>query len=299
MSFPQPGIFVETSNQFYFLEYQINLDLSLTDIKQQISNSLNITNDVNVVIAFGKSLINRLESNTSELELEEFRTIDGIKDFTAKGTQRDVLFWIHSQNIGKNFDAMMTIHNSMKSIASAELDLRGFTYHDDRDLIGFVDGSANPKLEEQHQVALIPQGKKYAGGSYMLTQKWCHNLPEFNKIAVAEQEKVVGRTKTDSIELEGDDMPINSHVSRTDVKVNGEAMKMYRRSAPFGNTTENGLYFLSFACEMQRFTSQLNRMYGLTEDGVYDKLIEYSTAETGSYWFSPSIDDLKRLIHIN
>ena len=270
MSLPQPGIFVETSNQFYFLEYQINSHVSLNEIKQHISKALNIKNDVNLVISFGKSLLNQLDAQTSHLELTDFTTIEGVKRFKANGTQRDVLFWIHSKNIGKNFDAMLHIHNAMKSIAIAKLDLHGFTYHDERDLIGFVDGSANPKIAEQQQVALIPEGQKFAGGSYMLTQKWCHNLSAFNEMPVLEQERTVGRTKQDSIELEGDDMPINSHVSRTDVKVNGQAMKMYRRSAPFGNTSEKGLYFLSFACEMQRFTSQLDRMYGLTPDGVHD-----------------------------
>lgn len=299
MSSPQPGIFVETSNQFYFLEYQINHNIPLDEIKQQLTKALNNEHDVNIVIAFGKNLLNKLETDTSTLELTEFKTINGVKNFTATGTQRDVLFWIHSNNIGKNFDAMMSIHNAMKSIAKVALDLHGFTYHDERDLIGFVDGSANPKLAEQHQVALIPQGEKYAGGSYMLTQKWCHNLDAFNTMPITEQEQTVGRTKVDSIELEGEDMPINSHVSRTDVKVDGQAMKMYRRSAPFGNTTENGLYFLSFACEMQRFTSQLNRMYGLTDDGIHDKLIEFSNAQTGSYWFAPAIDDLERLIQFD
>lgn len=299
MSSPQPGIFVETSNQFYFLEYQVDHNLPLNEIKQQLTKALDSQNDVNLVIAFGKSLLNKLETQTSILELKEFKTINGVKNFTAEGTQRDVLFWIHSNNIGKNFDAMMSIHNAMKPIATAELDLHGFTYHDDRDLIGFIDGSANPKLAEQHQVALIPQGQKYADGSYMLTQKWCHNLAEFNKMPIPEQEQTVGRTKIDSIELEREEMPINSHVSRTDVKVDGQAMKMYRRSAPFGNTSQNGLYFLSFACEMQRFTSQLNSMYGLTEDGIHDKLIEFSSAKTGSYWFAPAIDDLKRFIQCN
>ena len=299
MSSPQPGIFVETSNQFYFLEYQVDHNLPLNEIKQQLTKALSNQNDVNLVIAFGKSLLNKLETQTSILELKEFKTINGVNNFTAEGTQRDVLFWIHSNNIGKNFDAMMSIHNAMKPIATAELDLHGFTYHDDRDLIGFIDGSANPKLVEQHQVALIPQGQKYADGSYMLTQKWCHNLAEFNKMPIPEQEQTVGRTKIDSIELEEEEMPINSHVSRTDVKVDGQAMKMYRRSAPFGNTSQNGLYFLSFACEMQRFTSQLNSMYGLTEDGIHDKLIEFSSAKTGSYWFAPAIDDLKRFIQCN
>jgi putative iron-dependent peroxidase len=184
----------------------------------------------------------------------------------------------------------------MTQVATTELDVSGFNYHKNRDLIGFVDGSANPKIDQQQQVALIPPGQPFAGGSYILSQKWCHNLLSFSQLSLLKQEQAVGRTKTDSIELKGDAMPLNSHVSRTDVKVDGTPMKMYRRSAPFGNTQEHGLYFLSFACEMQRFTSQLSRMYGLTEDGLHDKLIEYSTATTGSYWFAPSINDLNRLV---
>ena len=126
MSSPQPGIFVETSTQFYFLEYQVDHNLPLNEIKQQLTKALDNQNNVNLVIAFGKSLLNKLETQTSILELNEFKTINGVKNFTAEGTQRDVLFWIHSNNIGKNFDAMMSIHNAMKSIATAELDFTRF-----------------------------------------------------------------------------------------------------------------------------------------------------------------------------
>ena len=98
----------------------------------------------------------------------------------------------------------------------------------------------------------------------------------------------MGRTKPDSIELEGEAMPPTSHVSRTDYKENGKAMKIVRRSAPYGTVGEHGLYFLAFACELRRFQVLLERMFGASGDGVSDQLIRYSKPVTSSYWFAPS-----------
>ena len=130
---------------------------------------------------------------------------------------------------------------------------------------------------------------------FVLTQKWVHDLAEFHALPEQAQEKIIGRTKPDSIEFEGDDMPENSHVSRTDVKVDNVAMKLYRRSVPFGNSSEKGLYFLGFACEQNRFQVQLERMFGLSDDGIYDKLVDYSKAVNSAYWFAPSQKQLEVL----
>jgi putative iron-dependent peroxidase len=117
-------------------------------------------------------------------------------------------------------------------------------------------------------------------------------LPKFASKTIKEQEAIVGRTKEESIELEGDAMPMNSHVSRTDVSVDGVAQKIYRRSFPYGNVREHGLFFLAFSCQQSRFRIQLERMYGLTEDGVSDRILEFSKAVTGAYWYAPSQEDL-------
>ncbi len=106
---------------------------------------------------------------------------------------------------------------------------------------------------------------------------------------------MIGRTKADSIELEGDAMPATSHVSRTDVKLNGVAQKIYRRSVPFGGVAEHGLYFLAFSCDLARFDVQLRRMFGVSDDGLRDRLTEFSRPVTGSYWFAPAADELARL----
>ena len=93
-------------------------------------------------------------------------------------------------------------------------------------------------------------------------------------------------------ELEGDAMPAESHVSRTDVKIDGVAQKIYRCSFPYGDTATKGLYFLSFACDLARFDVQLQRMYGVSGDGLKDRITEFSAAVTGSYWYAPSETDL-------
>ena len=290
---PQAGIFAEHTSNFYYLEYQVDFSESQTAFKQALVKALTgNTTGVHVVLAFGKKAWGVLQPAWQPKDLVDFKTLNGVQNYSMPSTQGDVFFWIHSDHHDDNFDVVLNIQAAMEKVAKLQLDLVGFNYHKQRDLIGFVDGTANPKEDDRQLAALIPAGEVGAGGSYVLSQKWVHDLRSFNQLPIKEQEEVVGRTKVEDIELEGDDMPIDSHVSRTDINVNGQAMKIYRRSDPFGSATEHGLYFLAFACELQRFTVQLESMLGMTEDRIHDKLIEYSTAVTSSYWFAPSVEDL-------
>jgi len=296
MTKPQKGIFQENSSKFYSLEYSLDLTIPLATLKAAINASLSDTAGVSIVIAFGKQAWNTLQPDWQAKELIDFELLEGVEGYSIPSTQRDLFFWIHSQNHDDNLDCVLKIQQALAGVAKLQLDLPGFTYHDSRDLTGFVDGSANPKDEARQLAALIPTGQPGEDGSYVLTQKWRHDLAAFNDLSQDQQEKIIGRTKPDSIELEGDAMPADSHVSRTDVKVDGTAMKIYRRSAPYGSATEQGLYFLSFACELKRFSIQLERMFGTTDDGLHDRLIEYSTPLTSSYWFAPSQQDLDTLL---
>ena len=294
MSQAQSGIFEENTNQFYYLEYKLDFSMDLVVLKQAIKSAVrNEGIGINVVVAFGKKAWNLIQPNWQPVDLVDFKTLNGVQDFSMPSTQGDLFFWIHSNQHDDNFDQVLLIQSALEKVAKIQLDLVGFNYHNQRDLIGFVDGTANPKEDARQMAALIPEGEVGAGGSYVLSQKWVHDLSAFKQLTIAEQEKVVGRTKVEDIELTGDDMPVNSHVSRTDISVDGQAMKIYRRSDPFGSATEHGLYFLAFACEMRRFSIQLEHMLGMTDDGIHDKLIEYSKAVTGSYWFAPSIEDLQ------
>lgn len=297
MPYSQDSIFNEASTQFYYLEYQLDFKNDVATIKATIQAALaDVDNQVNLVVSFGKQLWDLLNPAWSPADLCNYEGLVGPKGHAMPSTQRDVFFWIHSNRHDLNFDLVLHIHDAMKNVGSLELDLRGFNYHNDLDLIGFEDGTANPKENARQLAALIPDGQDGAGGSYVLSQKWVHDLKAFKQLSDHQQGLVVGRTKEENRELTGDEMPDDSHISRTDLKIDGQAMKIYRRSDPFGNATEHGLYFLAFACEVKRFQSQLESMLGLTEDGIHDRLIDFSKAATTSYWFAPSNDDLKQIL---
>jgi len=297
---PQAGIFNEEAKHFYFLEYRLTQP-DLSQLKKALALSLTDTSQapdrVSIVVSLGKQAWQQLQPNWTPATLESFTTLHGQQGHSAISTQADVFFWLQGHDIADVFDQAMHIQATMQSVAELSLEQRGFDYHHSMDLIGFEDGSANPKTDElKRDAALIPKGQAGEGGSLVLSQKWVHDLTKWNGIPVHCQEAIVGRTKVENIELEGDAMPDDSHISRTDLKVDGEPMKIYRRSAPFGTVQENGLLFLAFAKELVRFSSQLESMYGLTEDKKIDQLINYSKAVSSSYWFAPAVEDLDEVL---
>lgn len=294
---PQVGIFKEGSHHFYFLEYGLNSSDRL-QVKQAITECLDVISNVSVVVSFGEEAWRFLQPNWMPETFKSFEPLQGLQGHQAPSTQADLFFWLHGEDISTVLDVALMIHTKIKRVGHLRLQERGFSYHQNKDLIGFEDGTANPETDElKRDAAVIADGRMGAGGSLILTQKWVHNLDKWNATPVPCQEAVIGRTKEENIELEGDDMPDDSHISRTDLTVAGVPMKIYRRSAPFGSVTENGLLFLAFGCELIRFTSQLESMYGLTEDKKIDQLLNFSKAVTGSYWFAPSEEDLSEMLN--
>lgn len=307
----QQGIFDESSRHGRFLEYSLNhaaTDRSIKAVLKQLTQYVDSVDGLYINIAFGADCWDRLNPSWRPKELVSFNTLDA-GELNMPGTQADIFIWLHSENSELIPNAVIGVYQAMNEVADIRLDLQGLKNKQSRDLIGFVDGTANAKEDARLPIALIPENELGAGGSYVLSQRWQHDLIAFNHLTIHEQEKVVGRTKEDDIELEGDAMPDDSHVSRTDAKVGGIGMKIYRRSSPYMSSQladksqpgeagkpDHGLYFLALACEMQRFTIQLDRMLGLTEDGISDKLMQFSTPKTGCYWFMPSKVDLDNLM---
>ncbi len=273
MASPQTGIFVEASTQHQFLEYSVEPGDSREELCRAVAEALPGVGDPaggaqpDLVIAFGPALWNVLAPGDAPGGFGPFEPVRGAEGYGIPSTQRDILIWIHGTRLDDSFDRALEVHRHLASVARLELDERGFTYHDSRDLTGFIDGTANPKGEAARAAALVPENEPGAGGAFVLGQRWVHDLESFGALAVAEQERVIGRTKPDSVELEGEAMPADSHVSRTDVTEDGVALKIYRRSAPFGLVGEHGLYFLAFSCDPARFDVLLASMFGATGDG--------------------------------
>jgi putative iron-dependent peroxidase len=177
---------------------------------------------------------------------------------------------------------------ALDKVAQVAEETSSWPYHHDRDLTGFIDGTENPSLVDAPDIALIPEGSPGAGGSVLLLQKWTHDAVAWESQPIPEQEKVIGRTKPDSVEL--DDRPADSHAARTDQDQFG---KIFRRNMPYGTVTDHGTMFVGFSADQRRLVAMLENMAGKT-DGVRDRLTFFARALTGSYYFVPSLQDLRR-----
>ena len=133
-----------------------------------------------------------------------------------------------------------------------------------------------------------------AGGSFVLAQRWIHDLDGFAALATAEQEQIIGRTKPDSVELE--DQPVDSHLGRVvHTDEDGKELEIYRRSVPYGTSTEAGLYFLAFTDDLAKIDLMLESMFGATGDGHHDRLVTFSETVSGAYYYAPSRETLQSL----
>ena len=293
---PQNAVFIEGTSSTVFLEFRINPNIDLAKLKKSLIKVYEMNSDqLYVLISFSKAGYQNLGAPAPE-GLMDFETLKGVKNLSMPSSQLEVFIWAHSHSKSVIIDFLMNSKAILEGLLTIEIEQEGFRYHDSRDLTGFVDGSANPKGDKRQEEMLIPGGQTHEKGTFVFTQIWKHNLNAFHSHKVEEQEQIIGRTKEDSIELEGEAMPNNSHVSSVDLKVDGEAMKIYRRSYPIANTNDKGLFFLGFSKSIQRFDVQLKSMLGLSADGISDRLMDFSTPETGSYYFAPSENELLKIL---
>ena len=167
----------------------------------------------------------------------------------------------------------------------------GWLYRHDRDLTGFVDGTENPSLVDAPSVVAVPDGEPGAGSSVVLHQLWRHDTARWEGEPVATQERAMGRTKPDSIEL--DPLPVESHVARTTLEVDGEEKDIFRRNVAYGGVGDHGTVFVGFSLEQWRLAEMLRRMAGVP-DGVRCALTRYLSPLTGAYYVVPSVGALGR-----
>ena len=301
MTKAQTAIFTEGNRHHYFLEYRLETDTTAGDLRNALRTALSSATGApegstpECVVAFGPDAWMKLSPDEAPAQLRPFTQVEGKDGLHAPATQHDLFLWFQGEHADEVFYAAMLAHRALASLMSLRLEERGFVFRDSRDLGGFIDGSANPKGEDRLPVALIPSGEACAGGSYVLGMRWVHDLPGFAALSTAEQECVIGRTKPDSVEFEGDAMPPDSHVARTDRKRDGVAQKLWRRSSPIGTVDAPGLYFLAFSCDPSRFEFLLESMYG-ADGGPTDRLLGFSKATTGSFFFAPSRPQLDELL---
>ncbi|MDC0611057.1 Dyp-type peroxidase [Vibrio sp.] len=241
-------------------------------------------------ISFSKKFWSQLNQPMPE-ELDDFREL-GKGNVVAPATECDFLIHCHSTRHDLLFYLLRQFISGVSDDVELIDETYGFRYLDARDMTGFIDGTENPKAERRKEVAIIADGE-FAGGSYVLTQRFVHNLPAWNRLNISAQEKVIGRTKADSVEL--DDVPAASHVGRVDIKENGAGLKILRHSLPYGSVSgDHGLLFIAYCHTLHNIKVMMNSMYGET-DGKTDQMLRFTTAKTGAYLFAPSEDMLAML----
>jgi putative iron-dependent peroxidase len=291
----QPGIFAQGARHHYHLEFDLRPDAPADAVAAALAGLREPAVTVgggNIVVGFGPELWPRLAPGDGPDRLQPFLPVEGAGR-RAPATQHDAWVWLHGIGPDLQLDMARGIVRCMAGVADLATDQPCFVYRDSRDLTGFVDGTENPPVQDAVDVALIPDGQPGARGSYAMTMRWVHRLDAFHGLADPEQERVFGRSKELSIEL--DDKPDTAHISRVVIEEDGEELQIFRRSTPFGNVGEAGLYFVAFSADPTRFNKMLSRMFGLA-DGVSDRLLDFSTPMSGSFYFVPSLESLGRVV---
>ena len=141
-------------------------------------------------------------------------------------------------------------------------------------------------------MALVPDDQPGRGGAFALTMRWVHNLEAFGRLSIQDQERVIGRTKLDSVELDDKAKPATAHIARVTIEENGEELQLYRRSVPYGTVDEHGLFFVAFSADPSRFDKMLARMFGTGGDPRRDHLTDFTRPVSGAYYFAPSLEAL-------
>ncbi|WP_086870878.1 Dyp-type peroxidase [Kosakonia pseudosacchari] len=226
---------------------------------------------------------------------------DELKDFPAYGkglapaTQRDVLIHILSLRHDVNFSVAQAALAAFGEAIDVKEETHGFRWVEERDLSGFIDGTENPAGDERRREVAIIQDGVDAGGSYVMVQRWEHNLKQLNRMSVGDQEMMIGRTKETNEEIDGDARPETSHLTRVDLKENGKGLKIVRQSLPYGTASgTHGLYFCTYCARLYNIEQQLLSMFGDT-DGKRDAMLRFTRPVTGGYYFAPSLDKLLAL----
>jgi putative iron-dependent peroxidase len=248
------------------------------------------TGGVNFVIGFRPELWRNIVPDEAPPGVQGFnKVVQGTEGFIMPATQHDALVWLSGSAYDVIFDMARDVIHDLAGLASLREETSSWPYRHDRDLTGFIDGSENPTLLDAPIAALLPEGAPGASGSVLLLQKWKHNVAEWEALPIAQQERIMGRTKLDSVELEN--KPSDSHVARTD---QDEFGNIFRRNMPYGNVDDHGTVFVGFSADQKRLSRMLDSMAGLIT-GTRDALTRFTQPLTGSYYFVPSVESLRRL----
>lgn len=248
------------------------------------------------VMGFGSAAWDPLFGQPRPAELHPFREIKGVHH--AVSTPGDILFHIRATHMDLCFELATQIMCRIGEVATAVDEVHGFKYFDERDLLGFVDGTENPVDQDAMDATIIgDEDRAFTGGSYVIVQKYLHDMTAWNALPVEQQENIIGRKKLSDIELDDTAKAPYAHNVLTSIEENGQALEIVRDNMPFGEVGkgEFGTYFIGYARSPARIEQMLDNMFVGRPPGNYDRLLDFSTAVTGSLFFVPSASFLENV----
>jgi len=249
-----------------------------------------IESSLSCIMGFGSDAWNRLFGSPRPAELHPFREIrSGPRH--AVSTPGDLVFHIRAKSMDLCFELAMQIMARLEGAGTTCDEVHGFRYFDDRDLLGFVDGTENPTGSAAADAVFIgDEDPAFTGGSYVIVQKYLHNLDAWNRLSTEAQEKIIGRQKVSDIELDDSVKPTSAHNALTVIEENGKEVKILRDNMPFGRPGhgEFGTYFIGYSRSPRTIEQMIENMFIGRPPGNYDRILDFSTAVTGGLFFIPT-----------
>jgi len=298
MATPQPAILGKLEEHQWYLHLSRVKGADLGVIKAALRDLRKdcAAQHVNLGLFFGPTLLQELTTDVPE----DFQAYPGYQSpggKVAKATQEELLVWVHSDRKGLCWETQFKFRNAVKGQMNVARETLAWIYKNSLDLTGYIDGTGNPAPEDQRDRAIIADGHKGAGGSFLIAQRWVHDLAYFKGLSHTDQDNTFGRTKAESKRLEVQ-VP-TSHLSHVELRdghtadaTKAKRGEMVRRSTPYAlHDGTVGLYFLGFCKTQAPLRERMEAMYGMGGQAT-DAILNYSTPASGSYYFAPSVESL-------
>ena len=289
---PQSGIFALGTAAHAYLEFDASQGTPASDVVRAIASlrePRTTMGGVNLVAGFRPETWREVLPDDTPVELAAFaEDIVGVDGFVMPAAQHDAVLWLSGSAYDVIFDVARAAIAELAGVASLADETSSWPYRHDLDLTGFIDGTENPTVIDAPELVLVPDGEPGAGGTVLLLQKWVHDAAAWESLPVPSQEAVIGRRKSDSVELE--DKRPDSHVASTDQDRFG---KIFRRNMPYGTVSDHGTMFVGFSAAQRPLAAMLESMAGLAS-GTRDALTRYTRPLTGAYYFVPSVEGLRQ-----
>jgi len=252
------------------------------------------TKHLSVVTSIGSDAWDRLFAGPRPAELHPFIPLDGPRHH-APSTPGDLLFHIRAEFLDVCFELAGKLVDALGAVTVID-EVHGFKFFDNRDLIGFAAATENPDgLVAASATQIGDEDPDFAGGCYVHVQRYLHDMSSWNSISVEEQERVIGRTKLDDIELDDAVKPPNSHLALNVIEDDqGNELKILRHNMPFGEVgkAEFGTYYIGYSRSAAVTERMLRNMFIGDPPGNTDRILDFSTATTGTMFFTPTADFL-------